>query len=605
MRTRAFFHRRLPVVQLPLLCGTLVILALAPARADDGPRVANTPPAAAAPAAKTASAAPVPSLDKLTAFIDAQVDAKIAERKLQPAPRADDAAFLRRVTLDLTGRIPSADEAVAFLKDHDPKKREKKIDALLACPEWAEQWAEVWTTLLMGRLNKGREYAARQPVHAWLRDAFAKNMPYDALVRALLTVRGRSDENPAVFYLLRFRDSPPDAVGHVVRTFCGVRIQCAQCHNHPYEKWKQEDFWSVAAFLTRTKVRTVEKPEKGPPIVELVDLPRGEISIPDTKPAKGVAPKFITGEEPAAKAGRRDELARILTAPANPYFAKAFVNRAWYECFGRGLVDPVDDFRASDPGSHPELLEAMAQAFVAGGYDMKALLRAILNTRAYQRASHLAAEGQDDEAYYTHALLRVMSPEALFESLIRSTGSNALAGGRGAEASTTAMPQAMAPADAAPAMARPPDAAARFKEQILRRFVFLFANDEMQEVTDFEGTIPQALLLLNGAITNGGAGGRQGAMPRANAKAPAANRKAADRGIQGRPALPMLGDLLRAYEDPDARLDRLFLSILCRTPQPAERSRYRTYLQQRQDDREAYEDVAWTLLNSTEFMYNH
>lgn len=562
------------------LLGALAAVLPRPAVAEDA-RFADVTPSAAPPRADAA-------FDGLADRIDARIDAKIAERKLTSSPPAEDVEFLRRLSLDLTGRIPAPDSVLDFLDDRDAKKRARKIDELLASPAWAAWWADVWTILLVGRVSPVQEVPARRALREWVRGAFARNMPYDAFARALVAASGRSDENPAVFYLLRFRDAPADAAGHAMRLFRGRQIQCAQCHNHPYEKWTPRDFFGVAAFFARMRARSIDASPTGLPLVEVYDAPAGEAFIPDAPSAEPIAPRFLTGAAPDPASPRRAELARLLTAPDDAAFARAAVNRAWAQCFGRGLVEPVDDLRDDNPGTHPELLDELTRAFVAGGYDLRALLRAILNSRAYQRSSRPppaeSAEGRD---FYTHAWVRHLTPEQLLESLLRATA--ALTIGR----------------------EQPPEMVAEVKRRMLDRFVFLFADDEMREVTHFEGSIPAALLMLNGPFTNSAwfrvrerEPARMGEMT--PVRAPSRSGPKPEEEV---PVVTTLDALFLVDLRPEDRVERLFLSILSRPPRPEERARYLAYLRKRSGltplEREACKDIAWALLNSTEFRFNH
>jgi hypothetical protein len=537
----------------------LRLLPTAACRALIAAAAVLTPLAAGAqPAATSRDAA---AFRGLSARIDARIDEVLAARGLPASPPAVDAAFFRRLSIVLTGCIPAPDDVIGFLEDRDPAKRAKAVDALLASPAWAEHRAGVWTTLLVGRdINIVPQGAPREALRDWLRDRFASGAPFDATVRELVSARS----GPAAYYRSRFAGSPVDATGHIARTFCGLQLQCAQCHNHPYEKWTREDFFGLAAFFAG----------------EGDDLPDAPSPLPP--------PRFLTGEAPAPGADPGAELARMIAGPANPWFAPAAVNRVWAGCFGRGLVEPVDDFRAGDGGTHPELLRELADAFAAGGYDVRALLRAILNTRAWQRSSRPLPGNGDDPAWYSRAEPRPLTPEELFDSLLRATG--VMAPGRG----------------------QPAGLASEARRRLLTRFVFLLGDDEQREVADFDDAVPAALLLINGPYANSG-------------KLVVRERDPLERGMAG-PAAPPRATVGRTPETERAgvstidalflvdmrvedRLEQLFVTVLSRPPTAEERERMLAHVRRKSAlpalQREAFKDVAWALLNSAEFRCNY
>lgn len=507
-----------------------------------------------------------------TELIDSLTAAKWKSLNLTPSPKADDGAFLRRVTLDLAGTIPSAEEVASFVNDRDPEKRIKKIDALLASERYVERWSTYWVNLLVGRkIEGGRE--AKMAFAGWVAEGVRSNRPYDQFIRELLSVSGRSDEKSAAWYLLaqikKGDRSPEFIAGGVTRTFMGMRMQCAQCHNHPYEPWTQRDFYGMTAFFSRMAAKpikeemvaaeakeTPEKKKKNPQQMkqfELLDLRRGEAKIPD----KGeiVPPTFITGEAMAepAKGNRREEFARWLIAPENPYFAKAIVNRVWGIFMGHGIVDPIDDFRESNPPSNPELLDALAQDFVKHGYDLKYLMRSITASVPYQLSSS-GGSGKDLEKHFARASLKTVSPEQLFSSLMQVTGGEEIIRKRARDRYEEA------------------------RQRLINAISFLFENDEMEEATDFDGTISQALMMMNGQLTTEGI--------RLNSET-------------------RLAEIMKSIKDRDKRVEIVFLTVLSRYPDEKERARYREYLRSHKNEDAAYQDIFWTLLNSAEFVYIH
>lgn len=507
--------------------------------------------------------------DSAAPLIDTLLERWWMENKVTPAPAADDAEFLRRVTLDLTGTVPAADEVAAFLSSKAPDKRRAMIDALMESPAFVDHWTTYWSNLLIGRVIQGEYRESKEVFNRWLADAIRANKPYNVFVTELLTATGRNDENGAAGYLLTLfakGDRAPEFItGAVSRTFLGVRLQCAQCHNHPYEKWTQENFYGMTSFFSRATARPIREEPKmdangkkipqQPKYFELFDRRQGEAKIPTVNTV--VPPTFIDGTKVSdpKKADRRTEFAAMLVSPKNPLFAKAIVNRIWATLMGKGIVDPSDDFRDTNPPSHPELLDALAKDFIDRNYDLKRLIRSIVNSRAYQLSSRASGGGDvDRRETFAQARLRAMTPEQLFDSLVQVTGAEDLIRKRAKGNYEQA------------------------KERILKRIAFLFENDEMEESADFEGTIPQALLMMNGQMTTEG------------------SRTTAATRIKG---------ILAATKDPGERIDAIVLTVLSRPATESERRRFVEFVKASKGADDAYQDIFWTLLNSTEFFYNH
>jgi hypothetical protein len=479
-------------------------------------------------------------------LIDRHLEARWKEAGVSPCAAAEDAEFFRRASLDILGTLPSAEDVRRFLADARPGKRGAAIDELLARPGYAAYWAELWETLLLGYDEQVRTQTKRG-LFAWLRDeCFAKNMPYDKMVAAIVTAKGIDREpGPVSFlmYTLKGNGGPIHVTGRVTRLFLGSQIQCAQCHDHPFDRWTQEDFYGMVGFFARIQSRRVNPQDKQNAAQELFDSPKGDAAFGEGKQRKTYAPCFLEGLKPDAALPRRDEFARLLTRPENLQFPRAAVNRMWGHFFGRGLVHPVDDFNEKNRPSHPELIDALAREFVAHGYDLKWLIRAIAGTNAYGLSSRRPAEAPPAK-FFTHALTRAMTPEQLANSILAATG---LEG----------------------------DSKAR--EDILRRMRRDFGDADSVDMVDFDGTIPQALLLMNGKSVNDG-------IIRKNSR---------------------LDRLLRESESPGERLEAIFLSVLSRPPTERERSRHLSRLERGGQKREAYEDVFWVLLNSSEFLFIH
>jgi hypothetical protein len=584
---------------------------------------------ALAPAASVAEEPPAPdaSWRRTVAAIDAQVRARLAEAKVAPAPLADDAEFLRRVSLDLHGRVPTADEAAAFANDRSADKRARKIEQLLADPAYADYWGTWWYRTLTGmssgaiqRMGEGARLL-RGPngdvFKEWLEARMAENTPYDKFTEQLLSATGRSDENGATGFYLRWEGKPANLAGAVAKTFLGVRIQCAQCHDHKFEPtWGQKDFQGMAAFFAlsaalpvpeyvaarreaemearREKEKAKDEPGDGmtPPgedgkpgkpkdriprnvqqlrlVVDVKDFDASEVRRPrggDAAKAPerlkeraeylSVQPKFWMDKTVADVPGisRRYLLARWVTSPQNPYFAKALANRYWAHFLGRGLVHPVDDFGSFNHPSHPELLDLLAQDFQANGYDLKRLARILTSTEAYQRTSRWEGAEEPDPALFARAPVRPLSTEQLYNSIMRASGADRLADRLGGRRQGY-----------------------RQKEMVFSAFSFLFDDDEMQEKEDFAGSIPQGLFLLNGQLLQAAVGSRFDTT---------------------------VGRTLREEKTEAGRVERLYLAAYGRPPDAQERATSLGFLRRAGGEAQAYEDLFWVLVNSAEFMSNH
>lgn len=349
-------------------------------------------------------------------FIDASVFAKLKRLQIAPSELCSDEEFLRRVTLDVTGQLPTIQEAKLFLADDSANKRDRVIDELLQRDTYADFWALKLADLLQVKASK-LSLAGVPKFYKWLRDSVRLNRPYDQVAYELLTAQGSSYENPpAAFYRTT---SDPNAASEVAaQLFLGVRIQCAKCHNHPYERWTQDNYYGLGAFFSRVRSQSSESTDD-----VLVWLSQaGEVAHPRT----GQAAPLLLPVGGLAVIGpdedRREAFARWLTARENPFFAKVAVNRIWGHVMGRGLVDPVDDFRDSNPASHPELLDMLAAELVRSGFDQQHILRTILKSRVYQLSSRTNEFNASDAKYFSHATARLLTAEQLLDAISQVTG---------------------------------------------------------------------------------------------------------------------------------------------------------------------------------------
>ncbi|MBN9523614.1 DUF1553 domain-containing protein [bacterium] len=495
-----------------------------------------------------AGRAPAADPQELAARIDAHLDKHIASAKAVAAAPADDAEFLRRAYLDLTGRIPAPSEVHAFLTDPDPDKRAKLIDDLLDTPRHAAHFAALWRATLVPEVSAVPEARVfRAGFEAWLRQRFRANTRYDALVRELLTtpisadaeaptpaLRRPDDPNPLAFYAVK-EAKAENLAAAASRVFLGVQIECAQCHDHPYAKWTREQFWNTAAFFAG-----VERHGDGL-FAPISEGKKREISPGAGKAA--VPALFLDESEPhwAAGGSPRAQFADWVAAPKNPFFARAAANRVWGQLFGRGLVDPVDDFRDDNPPSHPELLDELAKAFADSGFDLRFLVQAIGRTKAYQRTSARTDASQDDPKLFARAAVRGLTGEQLYDSLVRATGFRE------------------------PRLGGP-------RDQFLTRFA------PTGKPSEPETAIPQALMLMNG------------------------------RFVADATTLDTSPTLLAAVETPGLtpaeRVELLYVSALGRRPSDGERDRMVRYVGTERIA-ERLGDVFWVLLNSAEFRLNH
>jgi hypothetical protein len=354
-------------------------------------------------------------------LIDRHVIEKLNRLRITPSPLADDEEFLRRVYLDLIGVQPRPDEVRAFLADRDTQKREKVVDALFGRPEFVDHWSLKWGDLLQNSRNTTSPksvYLFRE----FLRGAVAANMPLDELARKLLTARGGPVDDPASVYLASSKDTN-DTVERTTQVFCGVRLLCARCHAHPLENWTQADYYGLASFFSQVSARPDARfPNAGNTRRLRLNPDAGAAVNPRSRQPQ--PPRFLGGVEPKLPAGgdRREAYARWLTSPQNPYFARGLVNRFWSYFFHRGIVEPVDDVRSTNPPVNPALLDALTQDFIEHKFDVRYLMRRIVSSATYQRSSAPTPSNRHDELNFSHAVPRRVPAEALLDSLVQATG---------------------------------------------------------------------------------------------------------------------------------------------------------------------------------------
>jgi len=354
-------------------------------------------------------------------YIDRAIDAKLQRLKIQPSAIADDATFLRRVSLDLTGQIPTPAAVQAFLADRTPQhqKRAKLIDKLIASPAYVDHWTVKWGDLL----QSNRKYLGDKGVYGfreWIHDAIAANRPYDKMVRELLTARGSSYDDPATNYFRVTRDAKP-TMEKTTQVFLGVRMVCAQCHDHPFERWTQKQYYEMSAFFSAVGLRAGYEVGE-----EIIFDQRSDYEMKHPKDGRTVAPKLLLASAKPMTVPtdehRRDALADWIVSRDNPFFAKAIANRLWSYFMGKGIIDPVDDIRASNPPSNPALLDALAKDVADHNFDLQYLMRTIANSRAYQTSIDPNEWNAADRDNFSHAFPRRLSAEELMDAVTAAAG---------------------------------------------------------------------------------------------------------------------------------------------------------------------------------------
>jgi hypothetical protein len=525
---------------------------------EENARKAAAAKATAQPRKPQKPPAPLPapvSPAALAQKIDAMVLAKISAEGLTPSPRSSDAEFLRRVSLDLAGVIPTAAEARAFLDDSDPAKREMLVDKLLADERYGKHLADLWAAKLYP-IDSGNRFITKAPLRDWLAAEFNANTPWDQLVTKLVTATGTAEENPAVilFQANRSVDKLTDIVG---THFLGQSVACAQCHDHPFTPMEQTEYWGLAAFFSKVSIPRPRNPKQtGTDNAQLkvleTPLPsRQKDFFPDS--TLKVSPSVLGGIPigVAAREPYRPELAKWLTSPKNELFARAAANRTWAQLLGRGIVNPPEDMHDGNEPSHPELLAALAGQLAATKFDLKGLTKAIVLSETYQRTSKPVAGNEDDAILQSHRMVKVMSPEQLYDSL------QTLA----ARVPAAAVARAGKAKGANGPMRNNPNARDQFVN-------FFLAGAEKPNAAEYEAGIPQALKLMNARTTLG-------------------NNPNSGR-LFGKPG-----------DRPADLIEEMVLATLSRRPTPAERAKFLGYA--RDGGPTAMADILWVLTNTSEF----
>jgi len=502
-------------------------------------------------------------------FIDEKIFTKLSLLGLPPSPAADDPTFLRRVSVDIAGRLPTAEETKIFLTSNAPDKRAKKIDELLASPDYAAYFAQKWAGILRNKRAKDTYQRGTFAFHEWLRTSLADNKPFDQLVTEVLTASGEIGRNPAAGWYRAVKDQK-EQMQDVAQVFLGIRMQCAQCHHHPYEKWSQDDYYGLTAFFTAVGRKKGEQPDE-----EIIFHKRTTATMenPNTKEKLNPTPLGDAPLELAAHEDPREALADWMTAPENPWFGKMLVNRYWKHFFSVGLVEPEDDMRVTNPATHPQLLDALAADFMDSGYDLKHLVRTICNSRTYQLSAapneHNATDTQNFSRYFPKRL----QAEVLLDAINLVSDSQDSFQNQPAGVRATWLPDD------------------RFNRDSF--FLNVFGRPEMDSACECErvadANLAQSLHLINSETIQ--------------------TKLSHDGGRAAK--------LAAATDQPDGkRIAELYRQTMSREPTATELGAAQNHLEMKRgkvgDDltpetaeREAFEDILWALVNTKEFLFNH
>jgi len=502
-------------------------------------------------------------------YIDGLVFAKLKAMGMPPSEPCDDATFIRRVSLDIAGRLPSLDETNRFLADTDPAKRDKLIDQLLAGPGYADYFAGKWSALLRNKRVKPTDAPMNFAFYDWIREGLRTNKPYTEFVREILTATGAVEDNPPVAWYHQVKE-PQQELEDTAQLFLGMRMQCAQCHHHPFEKWSQNDYYSFAAFFAQVGRKTTTTKED-----EMIFPRRGLATAINKKTKLPVRPAaLITGPmDIPADDDPRAALAAWMSDRANPFFARTLVNRYWKHFFNRGIVEPEDDMRETNPPSNPELLDALAQHFIDSGYDLKALIRDITRSQSYQLSAVPNNYNKADRQNFSRYYAKRLAAEVLYDSINSVTRTPGDFPGMPAGTRAISLPDNSFNAGS--------------------YFLTVFGRPESSSACECERTqeasLAQALHLLNAKDIQ--------------------DKLASDSGAAAKLAADPRSD--------DEKLRELYLAAYSRAPEANEVALARAYLDKprkgadgqpleaAKGKRLGYEDVIWAILNTKEFLFNH
>ena len=501
-------------------------------------------------------------------FIDEAVFKKLKTLRMNPSEICSDELFVRRASLDLLGLVPSADEVRAFFADTAPDKRARLIDAFLQRGEFADFWALKWADLLKIEARQ-LDVEGMRVFHDWIRQSIATNKPLDEFARELIAARGSTFKNPPANWWRANRD-PITRAENTARVFLGTQLNCARCHNHPFERWTQDDYYNWAGLFARIDYKVSgqkgdDKNDKHEFKGDQTVLLNAKGSVINARTGENATPHFLGGPAPTVSADRDELLALADWLPHSPMFARMQVNRVWFHLLGRGLVDPVDDFRASNPPSHPELLDALVKDFVAHKYDLRHLIRTIMSSRAYQLRAEPNDTNGDDETNYSRAIVRRLTAEQLADSMSK----------------VLAAPLRIEDYPAGTRLTQVPEGRKHYKPLTteLDLFSATFGKPPRLIASECERsndtTLPQAFQLISGPMM------QQLLTRKGN----------------------LIDQLLASDKSNRDFVEEFYWTALSRAPAPREVECLSAYIDAGKDRRRACEDVVWALLNSKEFVF--
>ncbi len=485
-------------------------------------------------------------------YIDQLAGEKLRKIRVLPSGICSDEEFLRRVTLDITGQLPTEPEYLAYMADASADKRAKLVDQLLQRKEFSEIWAMKWSELLMIRTTNQVSYKSMFLYSSWLTDQIARNVPLDQMVRDLLSASGGTFKNPATNYY-QIENDTLKVAENVAQVFMGIRTQCAQCHNHPFDRWTMDDYYSFGAFFAQIGRKQSEDYR------ELIVFNSGGGDVKHLVGGRVMEPKFLGGEKPDMKGrDRRAVMSEWLTSPENPYFATSVANRVWAHFFGRGIIEPIDDVRISNPPSNPELFTALGKKLVEYKYDFKQLVRDICSSQTYQRSTIRNPSNETDERNFAHANVRRIFAEMMLDCVSQVTNTKDKFQGLPLGA------HAVQIADGNTAT----------------YFLTTFGRAKRETVCSCEvrtdPSLSQALHMLNGDTL-------------------------ASKIQQG----GIVKSLLDGGKKPDQVIESLYIRCLSRKPTPDEMQKLSAVVAQAANPLEGLEDIFWAVMNSREFVFNH
>ncbi len=559
----------------------------------------------------TASVSRADSDSEIIAKINELIKQGWEDNEVKPSERASDAEFARRSALDIAGQIPEYQELVDFLDDESRDKRQRWIDEQLDDPGYIRSFTSIWGDKLVGRQNNNG--GGRAALNQWLRNTFRVNLPYDQFVRDLVSASGNSEENGAVVFLAsHLNEMAVPATAITAKLFLGRQVQCTQCHNHPFNDWQQSQFWGMNAFFRGTQrqgrgnmggIMLTDNP--APLEVDFekrngTTIVTSRMFFDGTRVTKDASTGDFTSlvkagvrttpvDEEAAATRPRQQLANFILDKEKPYMAETQVNRMWGHFFGYGFTKPIDDMGPHNPSSHPELLPYLSKQFQEAGYDNKRLIRWITNSDAYNLTSQGTSENTYDNPaagempLFSHMYLKLFRAAQLYDSLLIAT--------------------------AADESGRSGDQAERQRQTWLRQFVQTFGTDENDEATTFNGTIPQALLLMNGGLTNSALNGGRGSTLQAiiTSKSGKPNEKVVRPKTARAARLAAIKAAKSKSQNIPDKIESLFLVALSRRPTASELDAFNNaYVEAGYTDPVVgLQDVFWALINSNEFIINH